>query len=138
MKSTNFARWATLIAGLIYLAIALAIFFAPGWFYENVGQFPPFNRHYMGDLAAFLLPLAVGLLVAARDPLRHRLVIGIAAAGSVLHVLNHAFDAVVEGHTHGHWLVDFVPLILLAAALVTAYYRPGEAPDASEMRNEVS
>lgn len=124
MKPNNFAQAATFVAGLSYLAITLTMFVAPRWFFENVGHFPPFNRHYMGDVASFLLPLAIGLLVAARDPRRYRLIIGIAAAASVIHTANHAYDAIFNQITHGHWLVDFTPLVLLAAALVFAYYQP--------------
>ena len=115
---------------------------AQRWFYENVGHFPPFNRHYMGDTATFLLPLGVGLIVAARDPVRHRLVIAIGAAASVLHTLNHLYDPLVEGmfnraydpilaHTTPalYWLFEFIPLVLLAAGLILASYsRPSESP----------
>jgi hypothetical protein len=124
MNTSNFAQTATFAAGLFYLAVALTMFVAPRWFFENAGHFPPFNRHYMGDVASFLLPLAIGLLVAARDLRRYRLIIGIAAAASVIHTANHAYDAIFNQITHGHWLVDFTPLILLAAALLFAYYRP--------------
>jgi hypothetical protein len=124
MKTSRFAQVSTFGAGLFYLLVALSMFVDPRWFFKNVGHFPPFNRHYMGDLASFLLPMAVGLLVAARDPFRHRLMIAAVAAGSVIHTLNHAYDALVEGVTHGYWLFDFTPLIMLALALVVAYYRP--------------
>jgi hypothetical protein len=124
MKPNKFAQYTAFIAGVFYLLVTLTMFLNPLWFFENVGHFPPFNRHYMGDLASFLLPVAIGLMVAARDPYRYRLIIGIAAAGSVIHTFNHGYDAVVERITHGHWLVDFTPLVLLALALLAAYYRP--------------
>ncbi len=117
MRAPLWARALIFLAGLVYLFVALSILAAPRWFYETFGRFPPYNRHYMGDTAAFILPLAVGLLVSAKDPDRHRLVIGIGAAASLVHLLNHLFDLVVEGHTHGHWLVDFVPLALFVVAL---------------------
>lgn len=124
MKQLGFAKAATFFAGLFYLSVSLLLFLAPVWFYENIGHFPPFNRHYMGDVASFLLPMAVGLLVAASDPSRYRLIIGMAAIASLIHTANHAYDALFEHMTHGHWLADFVPLVLLAGALVAAYYRP--------------
>lgn len=124
MTVKRLAQVITIGAGLFYLFVTLTMFVAPYWFYENVGHFPPFNRHYMGDTASFLLPLAIGLLVAARDPLRYRLVIGIGALASVIHTFNHAHDAVFEHVTNGYWLLDFTPLVLLAVALVLAYYQP--------------
>ncbi len=120
----RFAQVATFVVGVFYLLVTLTMLARPRWFFENVGHFPPFNRHYMGDTAAFLLPLAVGLLIAARDPVRYRLIIGIGAAASVIHTLNHAYDALFEQVTHAHWLLDFTPLVLLAIALILAYYRP--------------
>ncbi len=130
MSNQSLARSLISIAGLVYLFTALSLFLAPGWFFETFGRFPPYNRHYMGDTAAFILPLAVGLLIAARDPARHRLIVGIGAAASLVHMLNHLFDLVVEGHTHGHWLVDFTPLVLFIAALgIPLVSGPRRVPD---------
>ena len=136
MRTNRYVQVATFSAGLIYLLVALMLFGVPHWFFVNVGNFPPFNRHYMGDLAAFILPLAIGLLVAARDPIRHRMVIAIAGAASVIHTFNHFYDPIFEhafNHAHDpiiehttpavYWVLEFVPLILLAAVLITAYTR---------------
>jgi hypothetical protein len=46
------------------LLTGLALLFASNWFFQTLGYFPPFNRHYAGDLGAFELPLGVGLLWA--------------------------------------------------------------------------
>jgi|GEM_PF-1143025 len=134
MRMKRYIQVATFGAGLIHLLIAVMLFAAPHWFFENVGRFPPFNQHYMGDLAAFILPLAIGLLVAARDPIRHRMVIAIAAAANVIHTFNHAYDAViVQTFNHAYdpiiehttpaiyWVLEFVPLILIVIVLITAY-----------------
>jgi hypothetical protein len=127
MKMNRFAQVATFVVGVYYLLVTLTMFAKPRWFFENAGHFPPFNRHYIGDTAAFLLPLAVGLLIAARDPVRYRLIIGIGAAASVIHTLNHAYDAVFEEVTHAHELLDFTTLVLLALVLIVVTYRPSGA-----------
>src|SRR5712691_8523067 len=92
---TRFSHFVVGLAGLAYLLTGIALLFAPVWFFQTIGHFPPFNRHYEGDLGSFLLPLGVGLLVAARAPLKHIWVIRVAALGSLLHAGNHMYDAVV-------------------------------------------
>lgn len=137
MHTNRFAQVATFSVGLLNLIVTLIMFSAPRWFFENVGHFPPFNRHYLGDTASFLLPLAVGLLIAARDPARYRLVIGMGAAASVLHTFNHLYDPLIDqsfnqAYNHildhaaspGYWLLEFTPLVLIAAALIAASYQP--------------
>lgn len=42
-------RVLVLVAGLFYTLNGLALLVAPTWFFENVGAFAPFNRHYLGD-----------------------------------------------------------------------------------------
>jgi len=51
MKPNKFAQYTAFSAGLFYLLVTLTMFLNPAWFFENVGHFPPFNRHYMGDNA---------------------------------------------------------------------------------------
>ena len=106
------------LAGIAYAATGLALLFAPRWFFENVGDFPPFNRHYEGDVGAFLLPLGVGLLAAAARPAAHLVFIAVVAAGSVLHAANHAYDAARGDESLGELalLVVFAVLLVLAFA----------------------
>ena len=110
-------RTLVLLGGLLYVFIGAGLLFAPEWFFSNVGTFPPFNRHYMGDLGSFLLPLGIGLLIAARDPLRHRSLILVAAIGSLLHAINHVYDAILLGAGIAHWLLDTLPLLIYGIAL---------------------
>jgi hypothetical protein len=123
MPLTRFqlARWFTLIVGIITVITALALVFAPVWFFENIGPFEPFNRHYEGDLGMFLMGIGVGLVFAFRDITRHRLLIGAAALGNVLHVLNHVYDAILRGADFAYWLRDGGPVALSAVLLVLAW-----------------
>src|SRR5215217_5758948 len=82
------AQTVVAIAGVLHLLVGLAMLLAPMWFFVTIGTFPPFNRHYTGDMGAFQLALGAGLLFAARAPGRQRLLIGAAAAGNLLHLLN--------------------------------------------------
>lgn len=108
-------------SGVLFVLVALALLFAPRWFFENIGFFPPYNRHYEGDLGAFLLAIGAGLIYAARNPAKHRLLIAVAALGSLLHVLNHAFDGITQPFTPEHWLTDTVPLVIAALLLLVAW-----------------
>jgi hypothetical protein len=108
------------LAGVFYLLTGIALLFAPLWFFKTIGHFLPFNRHYEGDLGSFLLPLGVGLLVAARAPDRHIWVIRVAALGSLLHVGNHIFDALTGSASINTWLLQIAPLFVLALVLMVA------------------
>jgi hypothetical protein len=104
------------LAGVFYTATGLALLLAPVWFFQHIGGYPPYNRHYEGDLGAFLLPLGLALLFAARSPQRHATVVRIAALGSALHAVNHVYDAIQRG-TAAEWFGTVAPLALFALAL---------------------
>jgi hypothetical protein len=87
-----FIRATLISAGLLHTLTGVLMLAVPDWFYENVGTFPPYNRHYTGDLGAFLLPLGLGLFWAAREPERHRLFIGMAVLANLIHVINHIYE----------------------------------------------
>lgn len=118
---SRLARVLVSVSGVLFVLTALALLFAPRWFFETMGGLAPYNRHYEGDLGAFMLPLGAGLLYAARDPAKHRLLIAVAAVGSGLHLLNHVFDGVTGQYTLQHWLTDTAPLAVAAALLVAAW-----------------
>ncbi len=80
------------LIGLNHLVVTLLTFVAPMWFFNNVGYFPPFNAHYLADIGAYNLPLGVGLLIAVSDPVRHRVLIGLAASGNLAHAFSHLRD----------------------------------------------
>jgi hypothetical protein len=104
---------------VLYLLTGLAMIFAPQWFYDNIGNFPPYNRHFLGDLGTFTVPFGVGLLFAFRDPSRHHLVIGATALASLLHALDHLYEhfATRQGAV---W--QTASLFLYAVALIWAWW----------------
>jgi hypothetical protein len=118
----TFVQIVIALAGAVNLFTGAALLLAPGWFFNTIGNFPPFNRHYLGDVGSFLLPIGIGLLIAVSDPARHRSLIGVAAAGSLLHALNHLYDDFIAGQAAAHFLIETVPLIVLAVLLAVAYF----------------
>ncbi len=117
-----FVRAALVAGGSFYLLTGLGLLFAPEWFFENVGNYPPFNHHYAGDVGAFLLPLRIALLWAARNPAQHRSLIALAVAGSLFHAVNHLYDDLAGRLPPGGWLLSSVGLFIFAAVLAAAYF----------------
>ena len=111
------------ISGLFYMLTGLGLLFLPTWFFTYIGDFPPYNRHYMGDAGAFILPLGIGLLVAVRQPKTHRGIILIAAVASLIHALNHAYDDWLVDSPLSHWFAETIPLLLFAGLLFFIYSR---------------
>ena len=122
-----FDRAVLVAGGLVYALSGLALLLAPAWFFRALGGFPPYNRHYSGDVGAFLLPLRIGLLVAAGHPARRRDLLLVAVGGSMLHMFNHAYDAVVAaGPTR--IAADTLPLLLLAVLLSGTWHTAMHTP----------
>jgi hypothetical protein len=114
----SIAQVVVAIAGILHLLVGLAMLLAPMWFFVTIGTFPPFNRHYIGDLGAFQLAMGVGLLLAARAPARQRLLIFTIALGNLVHMFNHAYDALIGRASLAYWLADSGPLLVMTLALL--------------------
>jgi hypothetical protein len=120
MNNSRLIQGIVAFGGLFNTVVGLMLIFTPVWFFENVGHFPPFNRHYMGDAGTFVLGYGIGLLLAARDPQRHALMIFAAALASMLHTVNHIYDASLGGEPLLHWLIDVGPLAIFTVAMLAA------------------
>ncbi len=105
------------LVGLFDAGAGAALLVAPEWFYTNVGEFPPFNRHYAGDAGAFLLPIGVGLLFAAGKPRRFGSILALGLAATWLHALNHGYDAVVNAGQGQASILDAGMILGMAFAL---------------------
>lgn len=118
----NAVRASLVAGGIMYLFTGLSLLLTPEWFFQNIGNFPPYNRHYEGDLGAFLLPLGLAMLWAAREPAKHSLLVGMAAAGSILHAVNHFVDDMNAGLTLMGWLTSQTFLLLIFGLILAAGY----------------
>ena len=108
------AKALVLIVGLADVLSGAALLLARRWFFDNIGNFPPYSPHFLGDAGAFLLPVGIGLVIAARDPARFRSVVLIGTGASVLHFLNHLYGSVTAGES---W-IESVLLLIQAVAMV--------------------
>ncbi len=134
------ARVLLLMVALGDLLAGAALLAMPAWFFENIGRYPPFNRHYAGDTGAFVLALGLVVLVAARDPQRYVPVVWAATLGHVLHFANHLYDDTLAAawspaHLFGEVLPQLVlPVLLLALAAMLAARNAGAAVKGKERR----
>jgi hypothetical protein len=104
-----------LLNGVSYAAVGVLLLLSPEWFFNNIGNFPPFNRHYAGDLGSFQLALGAVLLFALRRADWRGGLLGVAAVGGTIHALNHAVDA---ARGTGGWDQTLALFILAAVTLV--------------------
>lgn len=118
-ETVRWVQWVVAIGGSFYTFVGLAQLVAPLWFFTTIGPYPPFNRHYIGDLGSFTLPMGIALLLAVRNPFQHRLFIGFVAAGSLIHSLNHLYDDLV-GATPDP--VGTAILVIFALVLVWVFF----------------
>jgi hypothetical protein len=112
----RFAQLVLVLNALSYTATGLALLLAPEWFYANIGTFPPFSRHYSGDLGGFLVALGLGLFFAVPRQSAHVALLFVAALGGTIHAANHAVDA---ARGIGGW-DQTLALAVLAVLTITA------------------
>jgi hypothetical protein len=108
------------------IALGLLLWLTPGFFYDEIGPYPPRNDHYMADLATFYLALgAVALASVSRERWRVP-VLTLALVQYGLHSLNHLIDI---GDSDPGWLgpANFVSLLLTTVLLAWMLTREQQA-----------
>ena len=93
----SIARASVFSLGIFHAFVGLSMMLKPYWFFETIGNFPPFNRHYLGDFGAYQLPIGIALLLASRKPFQHRLLVGAVIVANLLHAFNHMYDDLLVG-----------------------------------------
>jgi hypothetical protein len=102
--------------GVGQLLLGLLLWLTPGFFYDEIGPYPPRNDHYMADLSTFYLALGAVALLAVRRERWRVPVLTLALIQYALHSLNHLIDI---GDSDPSWLgpATFVSLVLTTALL---------------------
>ena len=108
---------AALAFGVYQVAIALFIAIAPRAFFDSLGPYGHFNRHYLQDVAAFEGALGVGLILAARRPAWRAPLFVLTAFHYGFHAISHGVDV---AHAHPRWVgpVEFGGLVAGAVLLL--------------------
>ena len=57
-------------------------------------------------------------MLAARNPERYKLLVWVAAAGSLAHAGNHIYDALLSRAPLSHRLTDTAPILVFALVLI--------------------
>ena len=85
------------LAALALLLSGLWAMLAPESFYASVALYPPYNRHFIHDIGAFMLGLgaALGFALALGDALLVALAGN--AVGALAHFVSHAVDRELGG-----------------------------------------
>jgi len=112
----RFERVAASIAAAFFGLPGLWAFLAPANFAANVATFPPYSRHLIHDMGAFMVGLAVVMIMAMiwSDALSAGFV-GVATAAALSGAAH-----ILDTNLGGRKIVDPVSLFGLAAILIIA------------------
>lgn len=104
------------LGGILTVATGLWALAAPQSFYDAAATFPPYNRHLLHDIGAFLVGLGAALLLGLR--LRSALAVALVAnaIGAVLHAVSHIVDRDLGGKSSDPIVFTVVAIALVIAA----------------------
>jgi hypothetical protein len=110
--------------GLFTLALGIWALVDTTGFYENIAEFPPYNKHFLHDLGAFQMGLGAALLFALvwRDD-AILAALGGAAVGASAHEIAHIADNGLGGRDSDPWTLGIMAVILVAVFTWRLYLR---------------
>lgn len=81
-----------IVAGVYHLGLGLFQFAAPRQFYDAVATFPPYNAHFLRDVASIFLATGIVLLIAAARRSWQVPVLSLVVIQYAIHVIAHIVD----------------------------------------------
>lgn len=102
--------------GLFTLVLGIWAIVDTTSFYNNIAEFPPYNRHFLHDIGAFQIGLGAALLLALiwqSDAVMA--VLGGASAGAVAHWIAHVADEGLGGRGSDPYTLGIFALLLTIA-----------------------
>lgn len=97
--------------GVFHVLLGLYMFIFPSSFFFRIGSYGAPNTHYVGDVAAFVLAIGIGLLLAVGRPEWRAPVLAVTALWYGFHALNHLFD-IGEARSTARGVIDFLVLAI--------------------------
>lgn len=85
-------------------------------FYDAAATFPPYNRHLLHDIGAFLAGLGAALLVGLRISKALAVALIANAVAAVLHAVSHVVDRDLGGKSSDPAFFVIVAVVIVAAA----------------------
>jgi len=110
----RYLRVALVLVGLIFIVGVYPLMMAwwpAGW------RWQPNQPHYEQMILGVYATLGVFLLIASRNPLKHRSLIWFTVWSSIVHAGITAVQAMNTPAEHGHLMGDIPALLIVAAAL---------------------
>jgi len=104
--------------GVFTLALGVWAIVDTRSFFDNIGHFPPYNRHFLHDVGAFQIGLGAAALFSLlwrRDAVLAAL--GGAAAGGTAHEIAHVVDEGIGGRSSDPYSLGLVAVLLVAVFL---------------------
>jgi hypothetical protein len=101
------------LAGLVLVGSGLWAMVSPESFYSLVATYPPFNRHFIHDLGAFLLGLGASLVLALAVADALLVVLTANAVAGVAHFISHVVDRELGGRASDPVTIGLFALLLV-------------------------
>jgi hypothetical protein len=129
-------RTILMVAAVYHLLLGAFMFFAPGAFYDTLGEFPPENHHYIKDVSTFYIALGIVFFVSVRRRSWRTPVLTFAALEYALHAINHLIDVGDAATDLTGWFdffaLAFIALILTALASFAWRVHPDEPEEVAD------
>ena len=132
MSAQRFVRLVCILIVVFAVGTGMWAFLAPKSFYDNLAEFPPYNRHLFHDIGAFSVGMGMAVVFALARWGSLRVALSAAAVGNVLHGISHIVDRDLGGRSTDPWSLSFVAIVTVAAAIAAA--KTEGASEASSFR----
>ena len=104
------------IGGAVLTASGTWALVAPRSFYDVIATYPPYNRHLIHDVGAFLVGLGVAFLVGLKARRAITVALVANAVAAVLHEVSHVVDRDLGGKASDPWLLGVVAVLFTVIA----------------------
>jgi uncharacterized membrane protein len=109
-----------LVLGAYHLIVGVGIAIAPRDFYDQIAGYPPYNDHFLRDIATFYVALGAVTLIASARRAWQIPVLAFTVAQYALHVVNHLID-VADSDPGWHGPANVVSLALIGVLCFWLY-----------------